>query len=117
MEDITAMADRLGKAIADCPQAKALEQARKALRADAETMKVLQAHEEQARKIARLEAEQKPIEVEDKHKLEDLRGRLIAADAFKKYTAAQVEFVDLMRKVNQAIHKHLAPAEPQTPQQ
>ena len=111
MDEIIRMAQRLGRAIADCPQAKALEEARKVLHADAATVQTLKDYEAQENRVAQLESQQKPVEVEDKHKLEDLRGKLMSAETFKKYTAAQVEFVDVMRKVNQTIHGEMAPAE------
>jgi len=111
VEDIIAMAERLGKAIAACPQAKALEDARKALNADEEATRLLKDYQEQAEKIARLEDENKPVEVEDKHRLSDLQGRLTALAVFKKFTMAQVEYVDLMRRVNDAIRQQIAPAD------
>ena len=37
--------------------------------------------------------------------------RLVSAEVFKRYTAAQVEYVDLMRKVNEALRAELAETE------
>ena len=111
MEEIVQMAERLGKAIAASPQAAALRQARKAMAAEEETPQILKQYQEQATKIAELEAGQKPVEPDDKHKLEQLHQKLIATESFKKLTAAQVEYVDVVRKVNDVIRKHLAETE------
>ena len=49
--------------------------------------------------------------VDDKHKLQQLNAALVASDLFKTFTAAQMEYVDLMRKVNQALRDELAAIE------
>ena len=64
-----------------------------------------------AQKVEQLEHENKPVEVDDKHKLRDLHDTLVANDLFKRFTAAQVEYVDLMRQVNQTLRKQLAEVE------
>jgi cell fate (sporulation/competence/biofilm development) regulator YlbF (YheA/YmcA/DUF963 family) len=102
------LARRLGKAIVDSPEAGAYRAARDELGADAEASKTLTDYQQQAEKIAQLEEANKPVEVDDKHKLQELNGKLIASDLFKKFTAAQMEYVDLMRKVNQALRSELA---------
>ena len=47
----------------------------------------------------------------DKHRLQELNDKLVASQEFKKFTAAQVEYVDLMRKVNEEIRRELAETE------
>ncbi len=111
MEQITELAEKLGKAIAESPQAKRMEKSRQALHEKPELEKTLKDYQDQSDKIARLQRDQKPIEPEDKHRLEDLQNNLLAADEFKELTAAQVEYVDLMRKVNQAISKYMVEQE------
>ena len=111
MDDIVELAERLGKAIADSPQATALNAVQAEVEKDAETSRLLKDFREQSEKVARMEHENKPIEVDDKHKLEELHNKLIASDNFKKLTAAQVEYVDMMRRVNEAVSRNLDPAE------
>ena len=108
MASITEMAEQLGKAIASSPQAANLRAARKELNAQPDVKRLLEDYRKQAEKIGHLEEEQKPVEPEDKRQLEDLHGKLVASDVFKKFTAAQVEYIDLMRKVNQSMAKALA---------
>ena len=111
MEEITQLAEKLGKAIAGSPQAKKLRDAREQLRQEEGLSETLDEYREQSDKIAKLEAENKPVEVEDKHKLRDLHEKLAGSEAFKKYTAAQMDYVDLMRKVNQSLQQHLSETE------
>ena len=73
--------------------------------------RLLRDFQAQSDKIRQLDAEQKPVEVEDKHALQELQDELVASEIFKKYTAAQVNYIDLMRQVNQAIQNELAPTE------
>ncbi len=111
MNDIVDLAERLGKAIADSSQGRALREGRKGLEQEKNLSKLLEDFRAQTERIAKLEAEQKPIEVDDKHKLQELREKLTGSETFKKYTAAQVEYIDLMRKVNDALQKQLAETE------
>jgi len=111
MNDIADLAERLGKAIADSPQGSALREGRKVLQQDKDLSKLLEEFREQTQKIAKLETENKPVEVEDKHRFQELREKLTGCETFKKYTAAQVEYIDLMRKVNDALQKQLVETE------
>ena len=84
---IVELAGRLGKAIADSPAAAELHAARKAVTDHPEASRLFKEFQEQSLKIAKLESEEKPIDVDDKHKLRDLHEKLIAREEFKKYTA------------------------------
>lgn len=108
MEPIVEMAEKLGKAIAESPAAAKLRECRKALDQQPDVLATLKAYQEQSEKVGRLEEEKKPIEVEDKHRLQELHDKLVAGDVFKQFTAAQVDYVDLMRKVNMVLRKHLS---------
>jgi cell fate (sporulation/competence/biofilm development) regulator YlbF (YheA/YmcA/DUF963 family) len=107
VEDIIQLAERLGRAIADSPQAAKLDAARQGLDGEPGMSQLVKDYDAQARKIAQLEEKNQPIEVEDKHRLEELHNKLTASEAFKKFTGAQVEYVDLMRKVNAAIRRNI----------
>ncbi|MFB3894295.1 MAG: YlbF family regulator [Phycisphaerae bacterium] len=111
MNEIIELAGKLGKAIASSPQATAMRAARKALDAEASVVQTLKDYQAQEDKIAQLQHDNKPIEVDDKHKLQDLHDKLIASDVFKKFTAAQVDYVDLLRQVNSAMRQQLAETE------
>ena len=111
MDEITELAQRLGKAINASPQAAVLRQAREAVNSDAGLSQTLKDYQAQMEKVARLEQEEKPVEVEDKHRLQALQDKLLGSEEFKKFSAAQVEYVDLMRKVNEALREQLMPTE------
>lgn len=105
------LARRLGKAIAESPQAEALRAARAELDANPDLVEALNDYQQQAEKIEQLEEEQKPVEIGDKHRLQELNDRLVGSEVFKRFTAAQVEYIDLMRKVNEALQAELAETE------
>ena len=111
MDEITQLAERLGKAVAASVEATKLREARKALDAASDVSKTLDEYREQSEKVARLDTENKPVEVEDKHKLRDLHEKLVSSEVFKQFTAAQVDYVDMMRKVNGALQSQLADTE------
>jgi len=111
VDTITEMTEKLGKAIADSPAAARLRECRKALDQQPDVLKTLQEYQEQSQKVGQLEEQNKPVEVEDKHRLQELHDKLVANDVFKRYTAAQVDYVDMMRKVNTALRKHLSAIE------
>ena len=111
MQAILALAQRLGKTVADSPQAKALREARDELNKHPDVSKLLDDFRAQTEKVAKLEHENKPIEVDDKHKMQDLQSKLVSDETFKKFTAAQVEYVDLMRQVNESLRKELTETE------
>ncbi len=112
MSDILDLADRLGKELAASPQARKLAAARAELEKHPPLVQLFRDYQQHAEKVARLEEENQPIEVPDKHRLDDLRRQLLSNDVFKTLTAAQVDFVDLMRRVHQAMNKHLHEGQP-----
>lgn len=111
MDPIIEQAERLGKSIADSQQAQSFRVAQEQFDKNPDALQIYKDYQEQSRKLAALEAENKPIEVDDKHKLEELRAKLVADETFKKLSAAQVDYVDLMRRVNVAMQEHMSPAE------
>ena len=110
-ERILGLASRLGQTIAESKSAKALQAARQAVDADKDLQQVMRDYRLQADKLRKLEQETKPIEPEDKHALEAMNQKLAASEKFKALTAAQMEYIDLLRKVNEAVQKELAAAE------
>jgi cell fate (sporulation/competence/biofilm development) regulator YlbF (YheA/YmcA/DUF963 family) len=106
-EPIIEMAAQLGRRIAQSPQAAKLRAAREAMNKRADLTQLLKDYRAQADKIADLEEAKKPVEVDDKRRLQEMEDKLLAAEEFKQFTAAQMDYVDLMRKVNQELRKHL----------
>ncbi len=111
MQAILALTERLGKAIAESPQAQKLIEARNALDNDPDLQDLLANYHQQAQKIQQAEQSNQPVEVDDKHKLSELQTKLAASDEFKAFSAAQVNYIDLMRKVNAKLSECLAEIE------
>lgn len=101
------MATRLGKALADAPQSKALAEAHQKLSADPTARELVEAFQTQAVKVAQLEQSNQPISPDDKHKLQQLNDQLVACDVYKAFLDAQVQYADLMRRTNAAIRSEL----------
>lgn len=109
--EVVDLAEQLGKAIAESPASRKLREARKAMEAQPATLKLLHDYRTQSDKIAAMEETRKPVEVNDKHRLAELHDKLVSEETFKKYTAAQVDYVDLMRRVNDALRRQLSDVE------
>ena len=111
MSDIIDLATQLGKAIASSSEAARLRDARKALEAETDTLRTLQDYHKQSDKVAELESQNKPVEIADKHRLQELHDKLVSQSTFKKFTAAQVDYIDLMRRVNDTLRRQLGEIE------
>lgn len=107
MDAILKLADQLGKTIAQSKQAADYRAAREAMNAQPDAMELLKDFTRQFGKITELTQKQQPIEPEDKRKLNDLQSKLAAQETFKAFSAAQVEYTDMMRKVSQTLLHHL----------
>ena len=107
MENVIEMAQQLGQKLATHERTLLLKEAQKAVSADSDAVDLIKQYEEQAKKIQQLQAEQKPIEVEDKHKLKEIEEKISVNDSLKEMTKRQVDFVEMMRKVKDAIDKQL----------
>lgn len=115
MADIVEMADQLGKAIADSPAAQTFRQTREQMNAQPEMMKLMEDYSAQSIKINEATQKNLPIEVDDKHKLDELRQALVSQESYKAFSAAQMDYFDMMRKVNEKISAHLGPIESAAP--
>lgn len=112
MQEILDLARRLGEAIAASDRFAATQQLRQRLQADPTATGLLKDFQEQAARIARLEAENKPVEVEDKHKLENLQQQIAAHDLLKEWMRVQADYAEMMNRVNRAMSAPLAPKTP-----
>jgi len=113
MSAVIEMARRLGRSIAESQEAKNHHDARKAVRDRPDLDELMKAYQEHNAKVAQKEHEGKPVEVNDKHKLQELHDQIVASPELKKLSAAEVEYMDLMRRVNEAIQKEIHGEDPQ----
>lgn len=102
-EQIVAAAEKVGELIAEHPAARKLEAVLERLEKDTQAQRTLTDYNRQLQKIAEKEQAGKPIEVEDKHQAQTLRNQIIRNPILCDLQIAQMDYVDLMRRVDQAI--------------
>ena len=111
MEDIISHARELGKKIAAHPRCSDFMNATREVAADTEAQRILKEYQEQVTNIRRLEVEQKPIEVEDKHKLADCEAAVAGNELLKTMMKHQADYVEMMTRINNAIDEAVQQAE------
>ena len=102
-EQVLEAARDLGVMIASTEQASKFEAAVKAIQQDTDAQRLMVDLNRHASLIMQKQAEGRPIEVQDKHKLEDLRGKVSTSITLCSFQMAQMDFLDLMRSVDEAI--------------
>lgn len=101
--EIVEAATRLGQLISEHPAMVKYREVLSAIREDTEAQRLLADYSRQMDLVAEKETEGKPIEVEDKRKLSDLQGRIAMHAVLREMQMAQMDYVDLMRKVDEAM--------------
>ena len=107
MDQLIELAKRLGRQMAAHERTKLLKKAQKAVDQDDQAHELVNGYQLHADKINKLQEEHKPIEVEDKHKLRDLEEKMSQNPNLSELTRRQVDFLDMMSKVRQAIDSEL----------
>jgi cell fate (sporulation/competence/biofilm development) regulator YlbF (YheA/YmcA/DUF963 family) len=102
-------AEKLGKLVAQHPAIARYKQAQKAIADDAEATRLFAEFERELEALDRQQASGLPPTDAQRHKLESLQSRLASHIKIKALNLAQVEFIDLLRKVTQTIQKPLGP--------
>jgi len=110
-QEVLAQARTLGQTLAADEAVRAYMAAQRALRDDTEAKELLQKYTAQADRIHQLEATQRPVEVADKQKLQELERGMSANPTLKQFMRAQVDYLALMNSVNNAISAALRPAD------
>lgn len=105
----------LGEAIARHPAVRAFIAARKKTNSNTEAQQLLKRYSEQAARVRELEAQHKPVEVADKHKLAECEQKMASNEALKELMRAQADYVGLMNQVNQAMEGPLAQSQQSAP--
>ncbi len=102
-DEILKAAGDLGKMIAEHPAAKKFEDVTRKLQDDTEAQRLLTDFNRHMQTLQEKEAKRQPIEVADKHKLEELQAKVIKNKLVRDLQMAQMDFVDLMRRVDEAM--------------
>jgi cell fate (sporulation/competence/biofilm development) regulator YlbF (YheA/YmcA/DUF963 family) len=100
---ILSEADKLGQLVAQHPAVAKYKQAQKAVSDDPDANRSMAEFERQIETLARQESSGMPVTDAQRQTLESLQSRIVSNIKVKALNMAQVDFIDLLRKVNQAI--------------
>lgn len=101
-------AEKLGKLVAQHPAIDRYRQAQKSVAEDAEAARLMGEFDRQIETLARAEQAGASITDAQRQQIEALQSRIISHIKIKAMNMAQVEFVDLLRKVSQKIQGQVA---------
>ena len=105
MEKILELARQLGEAMAEHPVGKKYLDVKSQLDADPAARQLIGDYEQAAMSIGQKEQQGRPIEPEDKRKLNEIQGKIAGNAAIKLWMQAQMEYLNLLRQVNQEFLK------------
>ena len=107
---ILAEAEKLGQLVSQHPAVEKYKSAQKAVTEDADANRTMAEFERQLETLARQEASGMPITDAQRGQLEAVQSRIVSNIKVKNLNMAQVEFIDLLRKVNQAVQSKVVEA-------
>ena len=116
MEKILELAKQLGQEIANDSIAKQYFDASKSLDGNSEAQELIKQYEQQAQQLAMKERQAQPVEPQEKQKLSDLQTQIAENPTIKQWMQAQVEYVNLLRKVNETVMAQM-PNQPKAQEQ
>ena len=105
-------AERLGRLVAQHPAVARYKQAQKSVSDDPEAGRLLAEMERQIEALSRQEQAGLPITDAQRMSLESTQNRVVSHIKIKNWNMAQVEFVDLLRKITQTIQRQLGEQSP-----
>jgi len=101
-------AEKLGKLVAQHPAIEKYKQAQRSIAEDPDASRSLAEFDRQLETLARQEQAGMPVTDAQRQTLESLQQRIASNIKVKALNMAQVEFMDLLRKITQTIHRPLA---------
>ena len=110
MKDITDAASKLGDLVAQHPAVAKAQAAQKALSDDPEVVRLLGQFEQRVAVMERNMQMGQPVGQAERQQVEQLQTQLAANLKYKNFQIAQVDLMDLLRKVSQAWQRPLAAA-------
>jgi cell fate (sporulation/competence/biofilm development) regulator YlbF (YheA/YmcA/DUF963 family) len=112
---ILEQAEKLGQMLKEHPAVQRFKSAQKAVGDDPEASRLLGEFDRQLEALARQEQQGRPITDAQRMQLESLQSKIVSHIKIKNLNLAQVEFVDLLRKISQTYQRLLADAPPTAP--
>jgi cell fate (sporulation/competence/biofilm development) regulator YlbF (YheA/YmcA/DUF963 family) len=107
---ILAEADKLGRLVAQHPAVERYKNAQKAVAEDPDANRTMAEFERQLESLARQEQSGMPVTDAQRAQLENLQSRIVSNVKVKNLNMAQVDFIDLLRKVNQTVQSKVVEA-------
>ena len=103
-------AEKLGRLVAQHPAIESYRKAQRAIAEDPEASRSLAEFDRQLESLARQEQTGMGITDAQRQQLESLQSRIMSNIKVQALNMAQVEFMDLLRKVTQTVQKPLTEA-------
>ncbi len=103
LQQILSEAEKLGQLVATHPAVERYKQSQKTLADDPDAARSLAEFDRQIETLARQEQSGMPVTDAQRQQLESLQSRIVSNIKVKALNLAQVEFIDLLRKVNQTV--------------
>ena len=104
-DQIMQEAEKLGQLVAQHPAVARYKQAQKSVAEDPEAGRLLADFDRQLETLGRQEQSGMPVTDAQRMQLESLQGRIISHIKIKALNLAQVEFIDLLRRITQTIQR------------
>jgi cell fate (sporulation/competence/biofilm development) regulator YlbF (YheA/YmcA/DUF963 family) len=111
-QQILQAAEKLGELLKQHPAAERFKAAQKAVAEDADAGRMLADFERQLETLGRQEQQGRPVTDAQRMQLESLQAKIVSHIKIKNLNLAQVEFVDLLRKISQTYQRPLADTAP-----
>ena len=111
-QQILAEADKLGQLVAQHPAVAKYKAAQKAVSEDPDTTRAMADFQRQFETLARQEQSGMPMTDAQRQLLEAVQSRIVSNIKVKALNLAEVDFIDLLRKVNQTIQGKLVDLPP-----
>jgi len=108
MDAILQQARQLGNLIREDPRYRRLREADARVRDDKGAAEALDAYNRAASAIQEKEQKGQPVEPEEKRDLEKHRDAVVANETIKSFSEAQVNYADMMHRMNEAIFQSIA---------
>jgi len=105
-------ARKLGREVGRTEEWKNYRKAKEALEEDKELLRAIGLLEEKRENQNEKLAKGEPVEVADKREVKELEEKLACSKVFADYMRAQKEYLELMRKVDEAITEGLEKQKP-----
>ena len=100
-------ASKLGELVKQHPAVSRYKEARKAVEQDADANRLMAEFDRQIETLSRQQASGMPVTDAQQQALESLQSRIVSHLKIKALNLAQVDFVDLLRKITQTIQRPL----------